>query len=78
MESVKNVSAWDWPMEAWSRYKDQFGWLWDQDLEADYYALRHRYSEALEFGLGALSLLKEKAAKTIQLSWRRYRVLKEE
>ena len=55
-------------MEAWSRYKDQFGRLWDQDLEADYYALRHRYSEAFEFRFGALSLLKDKAAKTIQQS----------
>ena len=59
-------------MEAWSRYKDQFGWLWDQDLEADYYALHHCYSEAFEFGLGALNRLKEKAAKTIQVAWRRY------
>ena len=43
-------------MEAWSKYKDQFGRLCnvamrrrDQDLQSDYDALRHRYNEAFEF-----------------------------
>ena len=73
-------------MEAWARYKDQLGRLWDQDLLSDYDALCHRYSEVYEFGLGALrgeeeawlaKAIKErerktKAAKTIQQAWRRH------
>ena len=79
-------------MEAWSRYKDQVGRLWDQGLQADYYALCHRYNEVCEFGLGALKEKEEawlakaikeherktKAAKTIQQAWRSHNVLKEE
>ena len=73
-------------MEAWARYKEQLGRLWDQDLLSDYDALRDRYSEVYEFGLGALrgeeeawlaKAIKEhdrktKAAKTIQQAWRRH------
>ena len=29
-------------MEAWARYKDQLGRLWDQNLLSDYDALCHR------------------------------------
>ena len=79
-------------MEAWARYKDQLGRLWDQDLLSDYDALHHRYSEVYKFRLGALKREEEawlakaikecerktKAVKTIQQAWRRHRVLKEE
>ena len=40
-------------MEAWARYKDQLGRLWDPNLLSDYDALRDHYSEVYEIGLGA-------------------------